>query len=163
MIVLGIDGGLHGALVTIKSVGTAAPTIVNCFDMPITGTGAKKRVDVIAAIRFVQMVPPDRVGIERAQAMPRQGSSSGFLYGRLVGAIEAVIAGLELDWRTVEASKWKAAHGLGQVKADSIKRARAIFPNADKFITMTKHDGRAEAALIAHYVWAQTIQGEKSW
>jgi hypothetical protein len=29
--------------------------------------------------------------IERAQAMPKQGASSGFKYGRAVGALEGVI------------------------------------------------------------------------
>ena len=50
---------------------------------------------------------PIRALIERAQAMPKQGASSGFKYGRAVGAIEAVITLCEIPVTIVEPSVWK--------------------------------------------------------
>jgi hypothetical protein len=66
--------------------------LVECIDIPVVGTGAKERVDVAAIRNFIERHKPTRVLIERAQAMPKQGVSSGFKYGRAVGAIEATIA-----------------------------------------------------------------------
>ena len=71
------------------------------------GTGAKERVDVAAIRNFIDRHKPIRALIERAQAMPKQGASSGFKYGRAVGAIEAAIALCSIPVEIVEPSAWK--------------------------------------------------------
>jgi hypothetical protein len=60
------------------------------------GTGAKERVDAIALRAWIVTHKPQHAYIERAQAMPKQGASSGFKYGRAVGAIEATLACCEI-------------------------------------------------------------------
>jgi len=77
----------------------AAPALIECIEIPVAGTGAKERVDVAAIRNFIDRHKPVRALIERAQAMPRQGSSSGFKYGRAVGAIEATIARVRSPWK----------------------------------------------------------------
>jgi hypothetical protein len=49
-----------------------------------------------AHIHRIVTYKPQHAYIERAQAMPKQGASSGFKYGRAVGAIEATLACCEI-------------------------------------------------------------------
>jgi crossover junction endodeoxyribonuclease RuvC len=92
MNILGVDPGIRGgfAIIAIDPNG-GAPHLVDAIDIPVTGVGAKERVDVLAIRTWIAQHAPQHALIERAQAMPKQGASSGFKYGRAVGAIEAVI------------------------------------------------------------------------
>ena len=87
---LGADPGVNGGLAIVAITDRAAPVLVECVDIPVIGTGAKERVDAAAIRDFIDRHRPVYALIERAQALPRQGSSSGFKYGRAVGAIEAI-------------------------------------------------------------------------
>jgi hypothetical protein len=49
---LGIDPGLSGALAIVEFIG-GIPVLVDTIDMPSTGTGAKARVDIIAAASWI--------------------------------------------------------------------------------------------------------------
>ena len=104
---LGVDPGINGGLAVVAIANGAAPVLVECIDIPVVGTGAKERVDVAAIRNFIDRHRPVRALIERAQAMPRQGSSSGFKYGRAVGAIEATVALCSIPMEIVEPSAWK--------------------------------------------------------
>jgi hypothetical protein len=59
---------------------------------------------------------PQHAVIARAQAMPKQGASSGFKYGRATGAIEAVIACCENPLTIIEPTAWKEFHQLRGAK-----------------------------------------------
>jgi hypothetical protein len=82
MKLLGIDPGIHGGLAIVEINDGAAPQLIDAIDIPTVGSGAKERVDVLALRAWIQAHRPDRAGIERGQAMPKQGSSSGFKFGR---------------------------------------------------------------------------------
>jgi crossover junction endodeoxyribonuclease RuvC len=151
MNILGIDPGIHGglALVSIEANG-AAPQLVDAIDIPTVGTAAKERVDVIALRAWVISNRPNHCLIERAQAMPKQGASSGFKYGRAVGALEAVVAGCEVPFTIIEPTAWKKFHALrGGDKETSRQRALQLFPSAHALLARKRDHGRAEAALIA--------------
>jgi crossover junction endodeoxyribonuclease RuvC len=82
--------------------------------------------------------------------MPKQGSSSGFKYGRAVGAIEAVLACCEIPTTIVEPTAWKKFHGLrGGDKESGRQRALQLFPSAHALLCRKRDHGRGEAALIA--------------
>jgi hypothetical protein len=89
--ILGIDPGIRGGLAIISSNDGAAPTLVDAIDVPTVGTGAKERVNVLLIQEWLLQHGPTFAFIERGQAMPRQGASSGFKYGRSVGSAEATI------------------------------------------------------------------------
>ena len=112
------------------------PMLVDVIDMPMTGSGAKARVDVIAAATWISQHAPSTAFIERAQAYPGQGASSGFSYGRAAGAIETVVALCRVPLILVEASGWKRRLNLPG-KDKEAARQRAL-----------RDHGRAEAALI---------------
>jgi crossover junction endodeoxyribonuclease RuvC len=152
MRLLGIDPGIHGGLAVIEIANGAAPRLVDAIDIPVAGTGAKERVDVLAIRAWIGLHTPNHAFIERAQALPKQGASSGFKYGRATGSLEAVIACSEIPLTIVEPSLWKKFHGLrGGDKEGGRQRALQLFPAAHGLLARRKDHGRGEAALIALY------------
>jgi crossover junction endodeoxyribonuclease RuvC len=149
--ILGVDPGIHGglAIVAVDANG-AAPRLIDAIDIPVIGVKAKERVDVLAIRTWIAQHAPQHAFIERAQAMPKQGASSGFKYGRAVGSIEAVIECCEIPLTIVEPTAWKKFHGLRKSdKEASRQRARQLFQAAYALLALKKHHGRGEAALIA--------------
>jgi Holliday junction resolvasome RuvABC endonuclease subunit len=152
MRLLGADPGIHGGLVVIEIVDGAAPQLVDAIDIPTVGVAARERVDPLAIRDWLETHRPQHAFIERAQAMPKQGASSGFKYGRAVGAIEAAIACCGIPLTIIEPSAWKKFHHLrGGNKEGGRQRALQLFPGAHVLLARKKDHGRAEAALIALY------------
>jgi Holliday junction resolvasome RuvABC endonuclease subunit len=150
--VLGIDPGIRGGLAIVAIDDGAAPQLIDAIDIPVTGVGAKERVDVLAIRTWILSHRPQHALVERAQAMPKQGASSGFKYGRAVGAIEAMVACCEIPLTIIEPTAWKKFHQLrGSDKEAGRQRALQLFPAAHALLARRKDHGRAEAALIALY------------
>lgn len=145
---LGIDPGLSGALAIVEMIGSAA-TLVDAVDMPVTGSGAKARVDAIACAEWIARHTPSVCYLERAQAFPGQGTSSGFLYGRSAGAIEATVALCRVPLIMVEASVWKRKlHLPGKDKEAARQRALQLFPARHDVLARKRDHNRAEACLL---------------
>lgn len=98
--------------------------------------------------------------VEKVGAMPQNGSVSMFSFGKAAGFIEGVLLALCIPYQLVPPQKWKKAFSLGSDKAKSIEVCERLFPNVDLHRTercTTKHDGMAEALLMAEY--ARRISG----
>jgi crossover junction endodeoxyribonuclease RuvC len=150
--IVGVDPGVRGGLAVITVDDGAAPRLIDAIDIPVTGTGAKERVDAIALRAWIVTHKPQHAYIERAQAMPKQGASSGFKYGRAVGAIEAVLACCEIPMTVIEPSAWKKSHRLrGKDKEGGRQRALQLFPAAHSLLARKQDHGRADSVLIALY------------
>src|SRR5262245_7879576 len=109
--ILGVDPGIRGGLAIVFVDGDdIAPQLVDAIDIPVIGAGAKERVDVQAIRDLIVRHAPQHAFIERAQAMPKQGASSGFKYGRAADAIEAVITCCAIPLTIVKPSMWKKFH-----------------------------------------------------
>ena len=152
MKVLGVDPGIHGGLAIVSINDGAAPLLLEAIDIPVAGVGAKERVDVLAIRSWVEIHQPQHAYIERAQAMPKQGASSGFKYGRAAGALEAVITCCGIPLTIVEPAQWKKFHHLrGGDKEGARQRALQLFPAAHALLARRKDHGRADACLVALY------------
>src|SRR5262249_22604580 len=150
--VIGIDPGVRGGLAVVEINDGAAPQLIDAIDIPVAGMGAKERVDVLAIRSWVLGHQPQHAFVERAQAFPKQGASSGFKYGRAAGAIEAVVACCEVPLTIVEPTMWKRFHHLpGKDKEAARQRALQLFPSAHALLARRKDHGKADAALIALY------------
>ena len=148
MIVLGIDPGLSGGLCCFDE------NVIEAIDIPTHGEGPKRRVDALSVRRFIKSWQPDMAFIERSGAMPGQGVSSMFRYGRAVGALEAAVACSEIPLTIVEPSVWKRALGLpGGAENKEASRQRAILlrPMFSHLFARKMDHGRAEAFLIGWY------------
>ena len=150
MKVCGIDPGLTGACALLEV--TATSTILDVIDVPITGSGAKQSVDVILLQEWLQQHGPRHAFLERAQAMPRQGASSGFKYGRVVGAIEATLMLCAVPLVIVEPSRWKRHFHLhGADKEGARQLTIRMAPREHRFFARKRDHNRSEAVLIGLY------------
>ena len=149
--VIGIDPGLSGALALLEVTGNDT-TLVDVIDVPITGSGAKQSVDVILLQEWLQQHGPRHAFLERAQAMPRQGASSGFKYGRVVGAIEATLMLCAVPLVIVEPSRWKRHFHLhGADKEGARQLTIRMAPREHRFFARKRDHNRSEAVLIGLY------------
>jgi crossover junction endodeoxyribonuclease RuvC len=147
MIRIGADPGMTGAIAWIHPEGR--PII---HDMPTMGErkaiNAPALMDILGQARGASS-DILHVYLEHAQAMPGQGVSSTFAYGRGFGTVEGVIYALGIPHTLIRPAVWKRRAGLSDSKADAIARAIQVCPAAAPFLKLKKHHGRAEALLIA--------------
>lgn len=90
--------------------------------------------------------------VEKVHAMPKQGVASTFGFGRSLGVIEGVVAGLRwpIVWVTPQA--WKKHHGLLRQDKDAARMlALETWPSHADTFRRKKDIGRADAALIGAY------------
>jgi hypothetical protein len=150
-VVLGLDPGLSGAAAVVER-HASADRIIDVVDLPTVGEGASRRIMVPALARFVIAAKADVAIIESVSAMPGQGLSSTFRFGRAVGAIEATIAAAGLPSRLVLPQAWKKHFALrGPDKEPSRQLVIARMPQQTNYFARKADHGRAEAVLIALY------------
>lgn len=96
---------------------------------------------------------------ERVHAMPGQGVSSMFTFGKNVGTIEGILKAYRVPYSTVTPQTWQKEIHVGiDKKLDPKERSRQaavrLFPHSDfrKSDRCKKaHDGIVDAVLIAEY------------
>jgi hypothetical protein len=155
---LGVDG-ITGGIAVVDHFDDGTSTLVDAIDIPIVGTGAKQRIDPVAIRNFIERHRPALALIERGQAMPRQGASSGFKYGRACGAIEATVMLCAVPVEIVEPPVWKRYWKLpGKDKEAARQKAMLLFPTAHALLAPKRDHGRAEALLIAAYGVGQSMR-----
>jgi crossover junction endodeoxyribonuclease RuvC len=151
MIIMGIDPGLNGAI-AYYTTDVGHLTIV---DMPTVEVERNKKTKrEVSAHGFADLfleIKPNVAFIERVGAMPGQGVSSVFSFGRSVGVIEGVLAMRGVPTTLVIPQRWQKACDVRGGKDGSRERAMQLFPDYSELFKLKKHDGRADAALIAYY------------
>lgn len=151
MLILGIDPGLSGALAFLDTT-TDAVVVMDMPTVEVVRNGKTKRevsaaliADLVAGKGVVQAF------VERVSAMPGQGVSSMFSFGRSVGVLEGVLAAYEIPTTLVTPQAWMKAMSVRAGKDGSRERAMQLFPQyADQF-ARKKDNGRSDAVLIAKY------------
>lgn len=100
----------------------------------------------------------DEILIERAQSAPGQGN--GFEYGRSFGRTETacILSGARIFY--CAAVWWKARMKCPTDKEKARLYALETIPGLDKFVTLKKHDGVAEAALIGELLTSEKLVAE---
>ena len=143
MISVGIDPGKNGGFAVLMDGRCAC---------------AKKWDDVafIAAMQEVSSKPVSaiRVCLEKVGAMPHQGVTSMFSFGKSAGFIEGVLQAYGIPYQLVPPYTWKKEFGLTSDKQKSVDVCRRLFPDVSLFPTSrcTKpSDGIGEALLMAEY------------
>lgn len=163
MIAVGIDPGLTGGVAVAN--GETGDALV--FDMPTQERRgdlertAKVRREVDA--RGLAGAIRDRLrhlrwqeGVEVLGAIEDVHAIEGFsvqTQGSLVDSFaqaRAVLAVMRIRFIVINPRRWKGFYGLGSKKSESLKKARLLYPSCEG-LELAKHEGRAEALLIAHY------------
>ncbi|HKS70363.1 MAG TPA: hypothetical protein VJQ45_08080, partial [Ktedonobacterales bacterium] len=73
-------------------------------------------------------------------------------FGYGAGLIEGVAAGLGLPVEIIRASVWKRRADVSADKGAARERAMRLWPGAEQKFARVRDDGRAESALLAHWV-----------
>lgn len=152
---LGIDVGLQGALAVVDDKWN----VVAVHDMPtnaiVTNGKTRKRVDARALCVLLAMLKkqyaPAAVWVEDVHATPWDGAVGAFSFGRSAGITEAAIAAAGMLASYVKPAMWKAKLNVPKDKDASRARATALVTSGWAHWPLKKHDGRAEASMIAIY------------
>jgi crossover junction endodeoxyribonuclease RuvC len=154
---LGIDPGLSGALAFYDQ----AWDTLEVFDMPThtikSGTKMKRKIDLhgLAAIVGERKLLVKLGVVENVGAMPGQGVTSMFSFGFSAGCAQMALAAMSIPMQLVTPAVWKKDMKLNNNKDDARRAASRLMPKHAHHWPLVKHDGRAEAALLAYWLAAQ--------
>lgn len=156
---IGIDPGINGAL----AYYCPAIGLLRVCSMPkLWRLVNKKKRHYVDARELVKWLTQDRAGqettviCEAPHAMRGAGATSLFSFGVAVGTITGVIEAAHYIQPfkkiiRIDPSVWKRSLGCSSDKNRTRALAASIFPaNAADFVRQVD-DGKAEAALLAHY------------
>lgn len=157
---IGIDPGKDGALAILG--GTEHPVVVP-FNSEFTSeeyanqlrqfSAASVAETELGEIMHVRKLEPFCI-IEHVGAMPGQGVTSCFSFGRNFGFCLGLLTAFRIPYELVRPQKWKKEFSCTSDKNTSIEVAQRLFPGVDLRRTpqcRKPHDGVAEALLMAEY------------
>lgn len=146
--ILGIDPGLNGALAFMDD----ELLIYDTPTLEITRNGKSKRqIDLQALLAVLKLWPVEHCYLEMLGTRPGQNSSAVAQTGRGYGQIEMALAALNIPVTYVAPQVWKKSLAVPKDKDGARQRASQLMPQWAHNWPLKKHDGRAEAALIALY------------
>lgn len=147
-LVLGIDPGLRGGFafydLNTNALSFAALIPTNRFKKD----GAWKREIDQETFAFTLGLYADKTlfaVIEKVGSRPGQGVASTFKFGLVTGIVTGAISANNIPIQHVEPAVWKGILNLSRNKKASVDLA------VRKFGQSFKHDGPAEAALLAWF------------
>ena len=156
MVVGGIDPGTDGAVAIVQEA-----KLLYCESFESVKGKTRGRDPIMAqvwyAINCAALCAPEIVYIERVQAMPRQGATSGFKFGVTYGAAIMACTACDLAIEGAEPRLWMKMWNLhGRDDDQAIATACKLFPEKAELFTPKRGSltkalcaGRADAALIA--------------
>jgi hypothetical protein len=162
VIYIGIDPGLSGAVGIIndtpldKEAGLSDPMV---FDTPtvLVADDTTKRKYLVPGMALLLKPYAGRGDVltilENVHSMPKQGVASSFCFGEGKGMWEGILAAFDIPTELVSPQRWKKEIMADQGKEKSAARFKAmtLFPSLADELKLVKHDGRAEALLMAEY------------
>ena len=158
---IGIDLGLTGAIALyVPHSDVLLVTDVPVHELKRNGK-IRREPDVLAICDIIKdcaAYGDVRVWIEHVSAMPGEGAVGAFTFGKVVGLLTGICAANRLIVERVTPSVWKRAMAVPADKDAARARASQLLPQHSRTWPLKKHDGRAEAALIALYGSQQTAR-----
>lgn len=161
MIVLGVDPGIDGAVAYFVNGDLNLIEDVPSLQVRLRGNATRRvngpllarmlrvRLDMLQAAQGPLGVS---AYVELVHALPKQGVSSAFTFGRTTGEILGVLAGLGVPITEVTPQTWKKHIGLrGSDKDASRQAALSRWPQKSGYWTRVKDHNRADAALIGQF------------
>lgn len=153
--IIGIDPGTTGAIALLVD-----GEFVDVAAMPVAvKKSGRKEVDVrevyALLVDFACRSNDSRCIIERVSAMPGQGVSGMFSLGDSFGTVRMAAAIACERTALVSPVVWKKRMGLNSDKRYSLAQARERFPKARPLLKLAKHEGLAEAILLAQFGHAE--------
>jgi crossover junction endodeoxyribonuclease RuvC len=142
--ILGIDVGATGALSFYDG------TELMIYDMPVHKRNKSTRMDCYALHEILRDNGADHAYVEQVNAFG-MGASSAYNFGWNSGIIECALSFWGVPFTYVTPQVWKKAMQCPTEKDAARMRATQLLPAHKHNWDLKKHDGRAEASLIALY------------
>lgn len=174
MDIMGIDPGLHGAAALLRRDinrhGRLASTFLDFADLETIPDGEKRnQIDVEHLCELLEKWNPDVVvlenvrpavhgnkfggdfdGVRGGKEKSSMSPSDAFRFGLACGMIRATVMAYKLELVMVDPRSWTHYFKLkGGNKDPHIALIKQIAPSCVPYITLKKHDGRADAGLMA--------------
>ncbi len=145
---IGIDPGFKGAVAIIYENGT-----VKLIDTPTLKVGTRKDYMIQEMTKALSLPTLRQVAIEKVHSMPRQGVASAFTFGKGYGIWLGILGALHIPYEEVTPQRWQREmmDSMQRGKDASRLRAMQLFPQVADQLNLKKHDGRADALLLAEY------------
>lgn len=164
MIIVGIDPGITGAVAAISTAGG----FPHVYDTPVEQqkkAGGNKKTEYLPTQMADVLrncyksfdgphlrVADVHVFIEQVSAMPGQGVTSMFSFGKGFGLWLGIVAALQMPYTLVTPQRWKRELMAGIKDKDAARgRAQQLFPRIADQLSRKRDIGRADALLIAEY------------
>lgn len=168
--IMGIDPGLRGAAALLRRGwnrhGRFSYTFLDMADLETVEieNRSHRQLDTRHLRRLIERWDPDIVVLEDVQPpvrgnkfggpdeqrMSNMSASDAFRFGRTCGIIYGIVCAYEIEPVMVNPRSWKHHFGLkGSDKKPHVACIKQLAPSSAPFITLAKHDGRADAALMA--------------
>ena len=139
-VAIGVDPGLKGGLAILHENGVA-------WAVPFDEAEYIKAIETVKDFQCIACV-------EKVGAMPGQGVTSMFNFGKNAGFIEGVLQSFGIPYQLVPPQTWKKEFQLNSSKQKSIDVCKKLFPNVNLLPTprcRKESDGMAEAVLMSEY------------
>lgn len=145
MNLIAIDPGMKGAIAILQDGAVCAEPL------PIAG----KELDLPTLTATITAAAPILAAVEKCQAMPKQGVTSMFKFGKGYGALLGVLAALDIPTELVTPQTWKRSvlKGTAKDKPAAIAYCRRVFSDVSLIPhrCRTPHDGIADALCLLEY------------
>jgi len=138
-IILGIDPGRKGALALLDNHTNRVTT----HDLPDTVPALHDLIVSLPVVRFAVL--------EQIHAGPQMSRRTVGVMFEGFGALKGALAWKSIPVHPIRPGIWKSALSIPADKTAARRRAAEFFPDDADQWALVKHDGRAEAALIAWY------------
>lgn len=151
-LIIGVDPGLHHGAVAFYNFHTKE--LDSVFDIPTQiKKNGKREIDTFNLTQMIDARASHVLlaVVEEVHSMPKQGVASTFTFGYATGIVTGVTAAFNIPIIRTPPAVWKLVMGLTHDKNYSRQVASKMFPNHAAQFSKKKDDGRAEAALLAHY------------
>ncbi len=144
-IYLGVDPGATGALAAVLD---GALLWVEDMPNPLHG----------AAIRdlFDEVGTHYTAAVEQQWTRPGEFATKAHKQGQNYGILLGALGYARIPYRIVSPQTWKKEMRVTKDKDVSRERATELWPGRSDLFARKKDDGRAEAALIARWMWEQS-------
>jgi crossover junction endodeoxyribonuclease RuvC len=151
--ILAVDPGLQGALALYDGRNLKVMDVPTFVQKAGARATDRKFIDEAQLFRAVASwgLLADWLYLEQVGGMPNQGAAGAFKFGRGVGVIIGAAIAFSLAREEVHPNVWKSALKVPADKRAARNRACELLPEYAGLWPLQKHDGRAEAAMLAVY------------
>lgn len=156
MILVAVDPGLSGALALYDTeIRDLKLRDMPTYERKVSGAKAARRfldeAEVLSILQWGTVMGAEMLVIEEVGGLPGQSGSAAFTFGYGVAVVVTTARLLGMRIERVRPAKWKQEMNCPADKRAARARASELLPAYADQWKLAKHDGRAEAALLALY------------